>query len=193
MSVPVVGVEGDDDAVLACSADVKAPRFWDLDNLWWVVLIVKFNITDVIRGSVKILCAFHSLRGTIQQVQGFWPTPYRYKEWRSIVNTHWIYQSTTWFCIYYFLSSFVFYSSLSSTSLKQRSQGPRDGQTNLGQPIVVVLLDGVPPGGMGCQAPRALVGMSCVSCSKEDSPCDMSYVSRSLPRVYMTFSCANRW
>ena len=55
-------------------------------------------------------------------------------------------QSSTLFCIYYFLSALILAScsSLPSTSLRQRAQGPRGGQADLGQPIATVLPERVP-------------------------------------------------
>ena len=72
--------------------------------------------------------------------------------------------------LHYFASTifslvFASCSSLLSTSLRQRAQGPKGGQADLGQPIAAVLPDGSLPGAWGvgfqelslaCLAYRAL-------------------------------------
>jgi hypothetical protein len=76
-----------------------------------------------------------------------------------------------------FSLTFASCSSLSSTSLQQRTQGPRGGHADLGQPIATVLSDGFPPGSVRCRVSKALTNVSCVSRSRRDSPYDMSRVS----------------
>ena len=84
-------------------------------------------------------------------------------------------------------------SSLPPTSLRQRAQGSRGGQADLGQPIAAILSDGVPLKSVGYRVSRALASVSYVSRSRQDSTYDVSCTSRSSLRTHVTCSCANRW
>jgi hypothetical protein len=93
--------------------------------------------------------------------------------------------------LHYFAFTIFSLAFASCSSLRQRTQGPRGGHTNLGQPIATVLPDGVPPGSVGCRVSRALTNVSCVSRSRRDSPCDVSCASRSSPGTHVMCSCVN--